>query len=160
LSKASSAASLTVFFVAAIISRYVGSLLARGIRATRLFVLSTAIAAAGFLLFWPVPVLSVRLLGLLLAGLGIGNFYPLGVSLALGAAPQQADSASARISLGSGLSLIAVPLVLGASADRVGLWNAYSIVAVLLLVIIIIVIFANRLEPARNRLNESGGGRV
>jgi fucose permease len=60
--------------------------------------------------------------------------------------PQQADCASARISLGSGLSVIVVPFVLGAFADRVGLRSAFSIVAMLLLIMIIMVNFANRLN--------------
>jgi fucose permease len=80
---------------------------------------------------------------LLLAGLGIANFYPLGVSLTLGTVPQQADSGSARVSLGSGLSAVIVPFMLGAFADRAGLWRAYSIVAVLLLVMISMATFAN-----------------
>jgi fucose permease len=143
LSQASAAGALTVFFIAALIGRFVSSRLARIIRASRLVVLSIVVAAAGFLLFWLVPILALRLLGLLLAGLGIANFYPLGVSLTLGTVPQQADSGSARVSLGSGLSAVIVPFMLGAFADRAGLWRAYSIVAVLLLVMISMATFAN-----------------
>jgi fucose permease len=149
LSKASSAGSLTVFFVAAVVGRFLGSRLARTMRPSRLVLFSIAVAAAGFLLFWLVPILFVRLSGLLLAGLGIANLYPLVVSLTLATVPQQADSGSARISLGSGLSVVIVPFVLGAFADRVGLRSAFSIVAMLLLVMIIMVNFANRLnKPA------------
>jgi fucose permease len=146
LSKANSAASLSVFFVAAVVGRFLGSRLARSIQPSRLVVFSIAAAAAGFLLFWLVPALSLRLSGLLLAGLGIANLYPLAVSLTLATVPQQADSGSARISLGSGLSVVIVPFVLGAFADRVGLRSAFSIVAMLLLVMIIMVNFANRLN--------------
>jgi fucose permease len=145
MSKASAAGWLTIFFIAEIIGRFVGSRLARAIRASQLIVLSIVVTVAGFLLFWLVPLLLVRLLGLLLAGLGVANLYPLGTSLTLGTAPQQADSGSARIALGSGLAVVIVPFVLGAFADHVGLWSAYSIVAVLLLVMIIMVTFANRL---------------
>jgi fucose permease len=146
LSKANSAGSLSLFFVAAVLGRFLGSRLARRIGPSRLVVFSIAVAAAGFLLFWLVPVLSLRLSGLLLAGLGIANLYPLAISLTLATVPQQADSASARISLGSGLSVIVVPFVLGAFADRVGLRSAFSIVAMLLLIMIIMVNFANRLN--------------
>ena len=146
LSKASSAGSLSVFFVAAVVGRFLGSRLARSIRPSRLVVFSIAVAAAGFLLFWLGPILSIRLSGLLVAGLGIANLYPLVVSLTLATVPQQADSGSARISLGSGLSVVIVPFVLGAFADRVGLRSAFSIVAMLLLVMIITVNFANRLN--------------
>jgi fucose permease len=146
LSKANSAASLSLFFVAAVVGRFLGSRLARSIRPSRLVVFSIAVAAAGFLLFWLVPILSLRLSGLLLAGLGIANLYPLAISLTLATVPQQADSASARVSLGSGLSVIVVPFVLGAFADRVGLQSAFSIVAMLLLIMVIMVNFANRLN--------------
>jgi fucose permease len=50
------------------------------------------------------------------------------------------------VSLGSGLSVIVVPFVLGAFADRVGLQSAFSIVAMLLLIMVIMVNFANRLN--------------
>jgi fucose permease len=146
LSKANAAGSLSLFFVAAVVGRFLGSRLARRIRPSRLVVFSIAVAAAGFLLFWLAPILSLRLSGLLLAGLGIANLYPLAISLTLATVPQQADSASARISLGSGLSVIVVPFVLGAFADRVGLRSAFSIVAMLLLIMIIMVNFANRLN--------------
>jgi fucose permease len=146
LSKASAAGSLTIFFVAAIIGRFVGSRLARLTQASRLVLLSIVVAVVGFLLFWLVPVLPIRLLGLLVVGLGIANLYPLAVSLTLGTVPQHADSASARVALGSGLAAVIVPFVLGAFADRVGLWNAYSIVAVLLLCIIAVIVMANRVN--------------
>lgn len=71
---------------------------------------------------------------------GIRSFFSFAASIA----SQQADSGSARISLGSGLALVTVPFALGAFADKVGLWSAYTIVAVLLLVIVVIVTFANR----------------
>jgi len=145
LSKASAAGLLTIFFVAAISGRLVGSRLARVIQASRLVLWSILVATGGFLLFWLVPVLSIRLLGLLVAGLGIANLYPLAVSLTLGTVPQYADSASARVALGSGIAAVIVPFVLGAFADRVGLWSAYSIVAVLLLCIIVVIVMANRL---------------
>jgi fucose permease len=146
LSKANAAGSLSLFFVAAVVGRFLGSRLARRIRPSRLVVFSIAVAAAGFLLFWLAPILSLRLSGLLLAGLGIANLYPLAISLTLATVPQQADTASARISLGSGLSVIVVPFVLGAFADRVGLRSAFSIVAMLLLIMNIMVNFANRLN--------------
>jgi fucose permease len=145
LSKAGAAGLLTIFFVAAIIGRFVGSRLARMMQASGLVLLSILVATVGFLLFWLVPVLSIRLLGLLVAGLGIANLYPLAVSLTIGTVPQWADSASARIALGSGIAAVVVPFVLGAFADRVGLWSAYSIVAVLLLCIIVVIVLANRL---------------
>ncbi len=146
LSKANSAGLLSIFFVAAVVGRFLGSRLARRIRPSKLVLFSIAFAAAGFLLFWLIPVLSLRLSGLLLAGLGIANLYPLAISLTLATVPQQADSASARISLGSGLSVVIVPFVLGAFADHVGLRSAFSIVAMLLLIMIITVNFANRLN--------------
>jgi fucose permease len=143
LSPARAAGWLTVFFIAALIGRFVSSRLARSIPARRLIILAIVIAAAGFVLFWLVPILAFRLGGLVLAGLGSATFYPLGVSLTLGTVPQQADRGSARVALGAGLTGVSVPFLLGAVADQAGLWWAYSIVAVLLLVMISMVTFAN-----------------
>jgi fucose permease len=146
LSKVSSAGWLSIFFVAAVLGRFLGSRLARIVPPARLLLFSIVIAAGGFLLFWLIPSVPVRLSGLLLAGLGIANLYPLAVSLTLATVPQQADSASARISLGSGLSVVIVPFVLGAFADRIGLRSAFCIVAVLILAMITMVEVANRLK--------------
>jgi hypothetical protein len=73
------------------------------------------------------------------------------MSATVGAAPEQANAASARISLGAGLAILIVPLTLGGFADKVGIFNAYGLVAVLLVVATTLAVLANRLGGARRR---------
>jgi len=74
----------------------------------------------------------VSVAGLFVAGLGIGNLYPLGASLAIGAAPRVVDLATSRIALTVGCATLLIPPALGLVAGRSGIGGAYSIVAALL----------------------------
>jgi MFS family permease len=70
--------------------------------------------------------------GLLLGGLGISPFYPLGASLALAHAPGVPVRASARLTLASGLAILSAPLTLGIVAGGIGVFGAWLIVVGLL----------------------------
>ena len=83
-----------------------------------------------------------------LAGLGVANHFPLSMGLAVGAAPGQSDTASARVVIASGTAILTLPLLLGGLADWIGLWWAYSIVLPLLLVAMGLVLSTLR-KPAR-----------
>lgn len=141
LQAADAATLMGAYFVALLLGRILGSRLARRARPGALLVGAVALSAAGFLPFWLAPLVSppaptatlVSAAGLFVAGLGIGNLYPLGASLATGAAPQVADLATSRIALTVGCSTLLIPPSLGLVADRLGIGNAYAIVAALLL---------------------------
>jgi MFS family permease len=131
----------TAAAVIAMTSHYLGLLVGRvgGALATRrsgrdapLLYASLATTAGGFLLFWLTASPAVAVLGLLLAGVGIANLYPLSVALSLGAAPGLEDQANSRSQLLGGLFVIVAPYLLGSMADRLGLTTAFSIVLVLI----------------------------
>jgi hypothetical protein len=72
----------------------------------------------------------------------------------MGAAGENTVQASARTALASGTAILALPLVLGRLADMVGIWQAYSVVILLLLGVFFITQFSqNRaaLQPAPAR---------
>jgi fucose permease len=122
------------------------------------------LSAAGFLPFWlalvvlpaSLPATLASVAGLCVAGLGIGNLYPLGASLATGAAPRRVDLATSRLALTVGSSLLIVPPSLGLIADRVGIGNAYAIVAALLLAAAVLAIAVDRSAQR----SEKGGGQT
>jgi MFS family permease len=140
------------YFVALLFGRIIGSRLARSVRPGKLLVGAVFLAAAGFLPFWLAPVVFPASLpttlasvaGLCVAGLGIGNLYPLGASLATGAASERVDLATSRLALTVGSALLIVPPSLGLIADRVGIGNAYAIVAALLLAAAVLAITVDR----------------
>jgi MFS family permease len=150
LPKALTATLQTVFWLAYVAGRFGGSGMTRFVRADRLLVIAFGISIAGFPLFWLGGHPWVNVLGLFVVGLGLSNLFPLAMAAAVGAASERANTASARISLGAGLAILIVPLVLGGFADHVGIFNAYGIVAVLLVVGASLSVVANRIGKTSN----------
>jgi hypothetical protein len=97
-----------------------------------LMLVCTAVAGAGFLLFWSAPVLPLAAVGLAVAGLGVALLYPTTVSRTVAAWPHAPDRAAARAALASGVAIGGAPFVLARLADLTGLRTAYLIVPVLL----------------------------
>jgi fucose permease len=152
LRAADAATLMGAYFVALFLGRILGSRLARRVRPGALLVGAVILSAAGFLPFWLAPLVSpavpaatlVSVAGLFVAGLGIGNLYPLGASLATGAAPRKADLATSRIALTVGSALLLIPPSLGLIADRSSIGSAYAIVAALLLAAAALTITVDR----------------
>lgn len=137
--KASTAAALmSVYFVANIVGRIVGSRLTQYFQLDKLILLATIVSIAGFLPFWLAPVPAISVAGLFVAGLGIANLFPLGLAAATGViAPHQSNAASGRIALAAGLAIFLLPQVLGRLADSAGIKNAYGVVLILFAIIIV-----------------------
>jgi fucose permease len=144
LSKADAATAMAAFFLAMLIGRVIGSRLTRAIPGLLMLAASLVIALVGFPLFWLAPLPFVRVVGLFVVGLGLANVYPLGVALATGAAPGQADRASARLSIAAGLSALIAPFILGALADHIGIGQAFGIAIPLLLLALLAASIAGR----------------
>lgn len=133
--RSDAAFAVSVFLGAMVIGRFAGGWLSRRRTSADIIFGSTLVCLAGFLLYWwaKPPVFTIA--GLFAAGLGVSNFYPQLLALAVGSVPQQSDVASARASLASGIAILLLPLLLGWLADQFGLWTAYGIVIPLLLII-------------------------
>jgi fucose permease len=116
-----------------------GSRLTRRWSSYSLLLIALGITLAGFPLFWLARLPVLNILGLFITGLGIANHYPLTLSLAIGLAAGQSNTASARASLGVGSALLTAPLLLGWLADRLSLQYAYAIVPVLIMTALVIV---------------------
>jgi fucose permease len=139
------ATAMAVFFLAMVCGRIVGSRLARRFDARSLLLGAILVVAAGFPLFWLPRSPLASIAGLLIAGLGVGNLFPLTIALALGTAQPQTNVASARVTLGAGLAVLGAPLLLGALGDYAGIANAYGAALVLILATLAMVVCANSL---------------
>ena len=126
------AAALSAIVAGMFVGRLVGSRLALRMGPVPLMLRALALSGAGFALFWLATVPWLAVLGLLVLGLGNAMHYPLGISLALRAAPGQEDRAAARASYGMALAFGVSPFVLGAVADGVGAHRAFLVVPVFL----------------------------
>jgi fucose permease len=82
------------YFGGVLIGRTLGSRLARRHSPVRLLAIALGITAAGFAILWPSTAPAPALIGLSLMGTGLGNLFPMGVSLAVALAPGQSALAS------------------------------------------------------------------
>jgi fucose permease len=132
--------------VAIIIGRLVGSILSRRYRALYLLLLAQGIAIIGFPFLWLSDSVALTYFGLTLVGLGVANLFPLGLAMASNIGEEYADKASSRVSQAAGLAILIAPFVLGNLADGIGIFVAYGVGLVLLVVQPIIVLFGLRAE--------------
>jgi fucose permease len=133
LLKANAAFIMSLFLGAMVLGRLIGSRISHYAQSEKIVLGSVGISLIGFFIHWWATPTLLTMSGLFLAGLGVANLYPQILALAIGAAPNQTDTASARASLASGSAILLLPLLLGGLADRIGLWYAYGLVVILLL---------------------------
>lgn len=139
LSKADSAATVSLFLSAMVIGRFFGSRFSREIDIRSLLKAAAVTSLLGFLLFWQSKSVLLALSGLFIAGLGISNFYPMTLSLAIESAPQSHNKAIARVYLATGGATLFLPVLLGKIADSQGIYQAFSVVSLLLLICLFMV---------------------
>jgi len=151
LGRSAAATALSIFFVAMLAGRVLGSRLARALQGGLLLLLTLCVALAGFPLFWLAAAPAASLLGLFVVGLGIGSVYPLAISVGVASAPGRTDTATARLGLAGGGAILTAPFVLGALADRVGIQWAYGTVVPLLLAAVALGLLAWRMGVEEGR---------
>jgi predicted MFS family arabinose efflux permease len=120
------------YFGGVVAGRMLGSRLARRHDPARLLALALAVTAAGFAVLWPSKGPVQALLGLSLLGIGLGNLFPMGLSVTVGLAPDRAVLASGRAVLMTSFAVLLAPLTVGALADATSLTAALGIVPVVL----------------------------
>jgi MFS family permease len=112
---------------------------------------SLLFAVVGVVILWATTSYEMSMLGMFVAGLGLGMLYPLGATIAIAAAPGQAAVASGRVILASGLAILIAPLVLGVVADATGVATAW-----LLIPVVCVAALALTVPVARGRAQRAG----
>lgn len=97
----------------------------------KLLLLGFVGAFGGWLVFWLAGTPALAIAGLFLAGLGYGTHYPLAVSLVLRTSGGRPDAAQGLSSLAAGFAVGMAPYALGAVADAVGPYEAFTLVGAL-----------------------------
>ena len=144
LSVEQAATVTSVFLFAMVLGRFMGSRLTYRYHPRLLLWLATGLVVLGFPMFWLGQAQVINIMGLFIAGIGIANVFPFGLSIAVGVSKQARDLASSRVSLGAGLAIFILPQVLGSTADFVGIFNAFTVVAIFLVLLILVLMIANR----------------
>jgi fucose permease len=121
-------ALMAAYFAGVLAGRIAGSVLARRHAAHRLLAAALALTAVGFAILWPATSPATALAGLLVLGLGLGNLFPLGLSVTVGLAPDLAQLASGRATLVTSGAVLLAPLTVGALADATSLTAALAVV--------------------------------
>jgi predicted MFS family arabinose efflux permease len=123
---------MTSYFAGVLAGRLTGSILARRYAAHHLLAGALGLTAVGFAILWPATNPATALAGLLVLGLGLGNLFPLGLSVTVGLAPDHAQLASGRAVLVTSTAVLLAPLTVGALADATSIAAALSVVPVAL----------------------------
>jgi fucose permease len=121
------------YFGGILIGRTVGSRLARRYDPMRLVAFALAVAAAGFAILWLSTAPGPALVGLSLLGIGLGNLFPMGTSVAVALTPDQAVQASGRVVAVTSFAVLLSPFTVGTLADASSLKTALGVVPVVLL---------------------------
>lgn len=151
LSVNEAATSVSLFFVAEVLGRLIGSRLAGKMETTFLLLIALSTTALGFPLFWLSPLIPLKLSGLVLTGLGIANLYPLTLSAALSVTPTRANATSGRFAFGIGVAIFTAPLILGRMADALSIQRAFSVVLGLLFGASVLTLLVHRLRGRGER---------
>jgi fucose permease len=129
---ANTAVALTAsYFGGVLFGRTLGSRLASRHSPARLLGIALGITGAGFAILWPSTAPAPAFIGLSLMGIGLGNLFPMGVSLAVALAPGQLALASGRVVAMSSFAVVLAPLTVGTVADATSINAALGVVPVL-----------------------------
>ncbi len=144
------ATAMSGFYLGILVSRIGGAyLIRRAGRTVLLLVVSLAVTAAGFVMFWLAGQPALAVAGLAVCGIGLANLYPLSLALTLAAAPGHGDTANARTQVLGGVLVIVAPYLLGTLADHFGLRAAFTIEPVLIGAAALLLLAGLRLSPTR-----------
>ena len=144
LSRANAVLAFGAFPAAMLTGRFAGSRLTRSWSALTLLFSALGLALIGLPLFWLARIPTLNILGLFITGLGVANQYPLTMSMAISAAGEKTNQASARVTLAVGIALLSMPLTLGKLADAFGLQKAFAMIVTLMATAFILTIIKNR----------------
>ena len=149
MTKDSATQWVSLFLVGMVIGRYTGSLLLKKYDGFVILFASMAVSALGYAIFWLSNFQVGALVGLILAGLGVANFYPTSITLIFDAAGPARAAAGSVATLASGVAIFSLPFVLGSLADLIGIQQAMLLVAVLFVILLVLLLYGKKMITAK-----------
>ena len=140
------------YFGGVLAGRTLGSRLARRHDPARLLALALAVTAAGFAILWPSTAPAQALAGLSLLGIGLGNLFPMGMSVTVALAPERTALASGRAVAMTSFAVLLAPLTVGALADATSLTAALGVVPVILALAAAALTLVRRAQTSADRV--------
>lgn len=126
------AASVAAVTGGIFIGRIVGSRVAEYFPVDRILSGAVLTTMLGWLVVWLSTTGYLMLIGLLISGIGVSVFWPIGVSRVVLASGGQSDRASALSAVAGGTAGGVGPFLLGALADSVGVHSAFLVLPIAL----------------------------
>ncbi|MGL5930690.1 MAG: MFS transporter [Dermatophilaceae bacterium] len=120
------------YFTGVVVGRVAGSRLARRHDPEHLLAAALAVTAAGFTVLWSATGPVQALVGLAVTGTGLGNLFPMGMSVTLALTPQHPALASGRAVAVASSAVLLAPLTVGSLADTTSLHFALGAVPLML----------------------------
>jgi predicted MFS family arabinose efflux permease len=127
MSPSTAAAAMSAFFIAMVLGRMTGSVLARRVSSSRLLLIALGLATITLPIFWLAGTAVVALTSLFFVGFGLANVYLFTFTAALETVSSSPDLATARLILTGSSSVLLAPFALGVLADRIGITDAFGI---------------------------------
>jgi MFS family permease len=146
------------YFGGVVAGRTLGSRLTRRHDPARLLAVALVVSAAGFAILWPSDGPARALIGLSLLGIGLGNLFPLGLSVTVALAPGRAGPASGRAVVVTSFAVLLAPLTVGTLADATSLTAALGAVPVLLVLAAAGLTLVRRARTRAGRAVRTGTG--
>lgn len=129
-----------VLGLSAVAGRLVSSRLGHRFSDKQMIFAVLLIVGIGFPLYWAQASLTLTFAGLILCGFGAATFYPLGLALALNAAPGNGTKASSLAPVASGAAIGMAPFLLGRLADLTSMKLALLYIPLGLLAILAVLL--------------------
>jgi fucose permease len=141
-------AAMAGYFAGVVAGRVLGSHLARRHDPQLLFGAALGVTLVGFTVLWPAPTSAQAAVGLTLLGVGLGNLFPMGLSIAIALAPGASAAASGRAVLVTSAAVLLAPLTVGALADAASLKLALGVVPAMAVMAATLLAFVRRARTA------------
>jgi predicted MFS family arabinose efflux permease len=147
------------YFGGVLAGRMLGSRLARRHDPAWLLALALATAAGGFAVLWPASGPAQALVGLSLLGIGLGNLFPMAMSVTVALVPERAVLASGRAVAVTSFAVLLAPLTVGTLADLTSLTAAFGVVPAALALAAVGLVLVRRMEDRGVAVDRGGRGR-
>jgi fucose permease len=148
LGKEAAATSMALYYGGLVVGRILLVPAVRKFTSFQLLLGSFIVAIAGFLIMAGGPIVQVKLLGLLVSGLGISVAFPMIANLAAVSFPDATAWIIGRIYVAGGLAVGVAPFAIGALGDRIGIARSFWVLGAIALIGLLATTFLNRFLAA------------
>jgi predicted MFS family arabinose efflux permease len=132
LDAGAAAATVGALTLGIFIGRVIGSRFAEYFPVDRILSIAVLIAFSGWLIVWLNTSAPIMIGGLVISGIGVALFWPMGISRVVMASGGQNDRATALAAVAGASAGGVGPFALGALADAIGVHSAFLVLPVVL----------------------------